>query len=142
MPEGKVYVVTDPGLVSNIQKASKSLSFWAMEAKFTVQLAGLSKPTARKFNTNVTGAIQGQESLFAEGMKITHEATRPGEHLKEINKTMATAILHELDQASTGHSFELDLWEWTRHVISLAAMQGIYGQQSPFRDRTVEANFW
>ena len=141
MPGGKVYVARDLGNVQAIQKQSKTLSFWPMEAKFTGQLGDLSSEGRAILESNVMGA-QGRASLFVEGMKMTHQAVRPGQSLDDMNKVTAKTLQRELDGIDGTKNASIDLWAFTRHIMTLASTDGVYGSSNPYRDIAIEQAFW
>ena len=135
MPAGRAYVVTDPNIVAETQKLPKSFSLGPMRAKFTAQLAGLSPPAAEKPNNTAEG------NLLDEGLEMMREVVRPGIHLKEMSKVVATSLIRELEKPPAQPQ-PLDLWEWVRRTITLAATDAAYGPRNPFQDPAREQDFW
>jgi hypothetical protein len=69
----RLYIVNSPELVFSIQRHYKALSFWFLEAKFTIKLGALSEKSGKHLLEIAAGRDDGP-SLVVDGMKHTHTA--------------------------------------------------------------------
>lgn len=37
---------------------------------------------------------------------------------------------------------EVGLWEWVRHILTMASTNAAYGASNPFKDPEIEMAFW
>ncbi len=144
MPEGsKVYVVTTTEWISAVQRQPKALSFPPIGVKFAMSLAGSSKEANKIATTNIAGE-DGDWGLSMDFNKAVYPALSPGPHLEAMNRIMIPHIAESLDklQPESGKCRRMRLGRWTRHELTLAITDSVYGLQNPFRDRTIEDAFW
>ena len=133
MPGGKVYVINSPDLVLAVQKQPKKLSFWFLEATFTVGMAGLSKEAAVALQDNVHGE-EGKPSLFMDGMKATHKELKPCEGLDQMSLTAVQELAASINILAVEESEPLDLWHWVHHELVKSTTDSVYGPKNPLRD--------
>lgn len=141
IPGGRVYVVNHPTLVMAVQRLPKALSFWPVVANSIVQLGGLSIEGENRLLNDAQG-LRGKENLFLESMKLVHKSMRLGEGLDQMTRVMAVRVAGALDQLEHTQPHRIDLWDWVRHVITLAATASVYGPDNPFQSPLVEKSFW
>ncbi len=141
MPAGKLYVVSDPNLILALQRMPKAVSFWPIAARLTANLAGFSDEARVRFLDNVMKQDH-HESLFVDGLKLISKALQPGDALDQMTLVAAKRIATVLDGLSGQGRVRLEMGEWVRHEITLAATEGIYGPSNPFRHAEVEKSFW
>ncbi|TGO47955.1 hypothetical protein BCON_0257g00170 [Botryotinia convoluta] len=138
MPGGRVYVIISPDLVLAVQRQSKQLSFWHVEATFTVGMAGLSLHAAKIITHNVHGEEEGT-SFFKSSMTLHHQELQPGEHLLNITRdgtqklTRAVSKLEEMTR--------IDLNQWIVDVIMDSVTGSFYGPKNPYKDPEVSRAF-
>lgn len=76
----------------------------------------------------------------------TRNALAPGKGLDHQNLNTANSIekfLLKLEEDVSDSALEnLGLYEWTKHVMTIAFTDGVYGAQNPFRKPEVEASHW
>ena len=59
-----------------------------------------------------------------------------------MNRTMVCGLSELLDELEGRESSKIDLWEWVRHVVTIATTESTYGPMNPFKDKDVEEAFW
>ncbi|KAJ8113589.1 hypothetical protein OPT61_g4315 [Boeremia exigua] len=131
MPGGRVYVVNSPDYVSNIQKNPRDLSFWFIEASLTKNLGGSSDKANIILLENARGD-KGSNSLVVDGMKVTHKAMT-GEALDILSLAAINRAKRAIDN-SINSSVEIELWDWSQHVFSLAVSSSVYGPENPYEN--------
>ena len=141
MPAGKVYVATSPELTLAVQRHPKALSFWYLGALFGKRLAAVSQDTGDKMMANVHGEEEGP-SFFWDAITFTVKILKPGPGLDGMNRVMVQSVASLMDELAGKGQESFDLWEWIRHVMTMATTESVYGPLNPYRDRAVEEAFW
>ena len=133
MPNGRVYIINSPDLVLAVQKQSKKLSLWFIEATFAQRMAGLSDAAAKTLLDNVHGE-NGQPSLFSDGMLAMHRELRPSEKLDEMTSTAVQKLAASMSKLGTGDEASIDLWRWVSMNFMTSTTFSVYGLKNPFRN--------
>ena len=141
MPAGKLYVVNSPDMVQAVQKQSRALSFWEWEAKFTGRLAGLGSGARITLEQSLSGSSD-REGLFIDGMKMTQQAVGPGKHMDQMNQIMMNTIGQTIGELGDEKHTPINLWAWTKHIMTLATTDAAYGALNPYRDSELAEAFW
>ena len=136
MPRGRVYVINSPDLVLAVQRQPKKLSFWFLEATFTVGMAGLSKEAATALQDNVHGD-DDRPSLFMDGMRATHKELKPCEGLDQMSLTAVRKLATSIDRLAEDESIQMDLWHWVNRELIASTTDSVYGPKNPFRDHEI-----
>ena len=128
MLNGKVYIVTDPNLITAVNRHSKALPFNPFIAQLGMRITGHSEATSKIVQHNLNG--ENGSGYVIEVHDATVAALGPGKDLE----TMTEAMLHEassfLDTLS-GQTEE-DLFKWMRHTVTMCSTRAIYGPGNPF----------
>ena len=78
--------------------------------------------------------------------KATRAALFPGPHLDYQNLRTVNSIKDSLEELflaiSPNDTVQIPLYQWTRHVVTLAATNGVFGTSNPFLDKQIEEAFW
>jgi hypothetical protein len=78
--------------------------------------------------------------------RATRKSLAPGPQLDYQNQRAAITLnrfLSDITSAdSTKEENEVLFYTWTRHIITIAASNGVYGDRNPFLDPSVEDAFW
>jgi hypothetical protein len=133
--------------MQSLQRFPQTVSFWYLEAQFTVQLGAMSKETAKLMTTNLEPGAQQPNTLMMGGLKATHQAMTPLGGIDEMNRVAAMITKMRLDDLASQGSQQsgmhaIDLWEWVKHEITVATTECVYGAKNPYRDPKVESGFW
>jgi cytochrome P450 len=131
MPGGRVYIVNSPDYISAIQKNPRELSFWFIEASLTKNLGGISDKANKILLENARGD-KGSNSLVVDGMKVTHKAMT-GDALDIISLAAIKRATRAIDD-SIKLDGEIELWDWSQHVFSLAVSSSVYGPENPYEN--------
>lgn len=92
--------------------------------------------------TECTTELHGNPEFMRELAGATRTTLAPGPQLDHQNKRAIDVLLESMDEILSPGSTRIQLYEWTKHLISLASTEGIYGSSNPFRERTDEDDFW
>jgi hypothetical protein len=142
MPKNRVYIINSSTLAVALQKLPKKLSFWFVEAIFTVGMAGLSKNAAQALHDNTLGT-EDRPSLFMDGMMEFHKHLTPGEGLDEITRVSAKSLAESIGKqfVGKGATHSVELWTWIHKEMTMAITQGAYGPQNPYNDPEIADAF-
>lgn len=126
-------MINSPDLVLAVQRQPKKLSFWFLEATFTVGMAGLSKEAAIALQDNVHGD-DDRPSLFMDGMRATHKELKPCEGLDQMSLIAVRKLALSISRLVEDDSMQTDLWHWVEHELIGSTTDSVYGPKNPFRD--------
>ncbi|KAH8651557.1 cytochrome P450 [Tricladium varicosporioides] len=143
MPGQKMYIVTTPDLIQDIQKRPKTLAFPPIEAKFATTVCGASAEAHNILLKNVNGD-EGDWGLSMDSYSAMRAALLPGPGLDEMNRLMIQNVAASLDSLiPTGKkSTTMKLSAWLRRTVTAATTNSVYGPQNPFKDPEIEDCFW
>ena len=135
----KVYVINSRRLIPLVQRQASNLSF-----KPFLQFALKAFVGASKYAQDLHGDPEFLRELYGRHK----DALSPGEHLdyqnKRANESLNVLIDESIEPASksSSGSVELDLYAWVRHIITIAATDGVFGTSNPFLDEANRQAFW
>ena len=81
-----------------------------------------------------------EKDLYEDFRVRTREALAPGIHLDEQNLRMANQALDVITK--TVRIGQMELRQWTEHMILQATSAGFYGMEHPFKDPALEDAMW
>ena len=139
MLNGKVYVVTAPELVNAVNRNSKSLAFNPFIAQLGKRITGHDKKTSQIVQHNLNGE-EGPGYVVE-----IHDGHIPAlgnlENLHNMTKVMLMEASAYLDALKTDE--EIELFTWTRQMMTLCSTRAIYGPENPFNKNSRYNNlFW
>ncbi|KAI4278020.1 MAG: hypothetical protein LQ337_001349 [Flavoplaca oasis] len=143
MLTSKLYVVSSIDLISSVQRLPKRLAFPPIEAKYAMNICASSKEGNEIIANNLNGE-DGDWGYSHEAYASMHSALAPGSGLDGMNRVMIQNIARSLDGLLPCKSqvLEIKLGEWSRHEITMATTNAVYGRCNPFKDARVEKAFW
>ncbi|KUI54984.1 25-hydroxycholesterol 7-alpha-hydroxylase [Cytospora mali] len=142
LPGQKIYIVTKPELIQQIQKQHRTLAFPPIEANFATIVLGLSKEGQAVLARNLNGD-EGGHGLSMETYAAMRTALHPGPALDDMNRAMLAEINQSLDDlAPTDGNKQFGLFAWLRDNLTLATTRAVYGPLNPFDDREIRDAFW
>lgn len=78
--------------------------------------------------------------------KATRAALSPGPYLDYQNSRAVNSLKDYLEKvllgSSTNEPVQIGLYQWSRHAVTLAATNGVFGSSNPFLDKKIEKAFW
>ncbi|KAL9028221.1 MAG: hypothetical protein Q9180_007199, partial [Flavoplaca navasiana] len=142
MLTSKLYVVNSIDLISSIQRLPKVLAFPPIEAKFAMTICASSKE-GNQIIANNLNREDGDWGYSHDLYTSMHAALTPGSGLDGMNRIMIQNIAHSLNglKPPGGQVMEIKLGEWSRHEITMATTNSVYGRCNPFKDPKVEKAF-
>lgn len=145
MPNSRIYVVNSVDLISSVQRLHTQLSFRQVAAKFATTLCASSKEANDIIAVNLN-CEDGDWGYSQEVYRTMHPALAPGPGLDGINRAMVQNIAGSIERLRPTRegrpSTTVRLVEWSRHEITMATTNSVYGPHNPFKDRRVEDAFW
>ncbi|KAI6369736.1 hypothetical protein MCOR25_004365 [Pyricularia grisea] len=144
MPGRRIYVITKPDLVVQVDKKHKYFSFGPVVRDFSRDTFGLGKEATEILAQNMFGE-HGNWGLCEEMVSGMREALKPGDDLDKMNRIMAEEVSRSLDETKPdpGSEFRvIKLGEWVAHVVTLATTKSVYGTHNPFVRKDVRDAFW
>ncbi|KAL8674087.1 MAG: hypothetical protein Q9168_001482 [Polycauliona sp. 1 TL-2023] len=143
MVTSKLYVVNSVDLISSIQRLPKILAFAPLEAKFATIMCASSREGNEIIANNLN--CEGGDWGYSHDLhKSMNSALAPGAGLDGMNRIMIQNIARSLDKLKPRESqiMEIKLGEWSRHEITMATTNSVYGECNPFTDPKIENAFW
>lgn len=136
-----MYILNSPDLVVALQRNSKTLSFQAYAAKFAAKLCGLSPEATKIVTTNIHG--DGRSAGFgATFLNVVHSKLSLGHSLNQLIRAANLGIAASVDKLDGETPTRIELMQWLRHAITLAATDATYGPANPFKSEVVEEAYW
>jgi hypothetical protein len=78
---------------------------------------------------------QATRAALSPGPQLDYQNLRTVNSLKQsLDELMSTIILNNV--------VRIGFYEWSRHMITLAATDGVFGESNPFLEQDTEAAFW
>jgi hypothetical protein len=136
MPYGRTYVVNSTKLVSAVQRNAKTISFDPILTTVAERLAGITGPELEALKEEETGGGGAHR-------KVVHSMAPSliGLGLDAMNKAMLANLENFINALETQDQ-AFDLWAWTRHVISIASTDAVFGPENPYAKDNYEQTFW
>ncbi|KUI62827.1 7-alpha-hydroxycholest-4-en-3-one 12-alpha-hydroxylase [Cytospora mali] len=139
----KIYVVANQQIYAAVQRNAKTLSFSPFAKKVTKTLSDVSDTTLRSVDIL---ADDEEARNYARQIQHVHAtALAAGPSLDRLNLATAQEMLRFVDESvaeSSKGPVQMELFDWVRHVITMAATTGFYGPKNPYRDPQHEKDFW
>ncbi|CAL5866295.1 uncharacterized protein PFLUO_LOCUS502 [Penicillium psychrofluorescens] len=131
----KIYVISSPALMRNIQQNPKTLVFEPFTLFSAERMAGVSPRTLDLLKSKQpSGATLATDILHGMHPSLL------GKSLDQMNERMIRLLRPFIDELGTVGT--VDLYEWTRHSITIASTDSSYGDMNPYKDRKAENAFW
>lgn len=139
MLSGKVYIVTSPDLVNAVNRNSKKIAFNPFVAMLGKRITGHDEDTSRIVQNNLNGE-HGPGYVIDVHDRIV-ASLAPGKDLQQTTKAMLSQISTYFEALTT--DAEIDLFEWTRNMVTMCSTMALYGIESPFNKNPKFVNsFW
>ena len=124
----KIYVVTSPELINAVNRNSKALAFNPFVAQLGKRITGHDEPTSHIVQHSLNGE-EGPGYVVDVHDRIV-AALSPGRYLEEMTNSFLKDAWHYLDRLETDNV--VDLFAWTRDVVTMSSTRAIYGPGNPF----------
>ncbi|KAK4696317.1 hypothetical protein P7C71_g1574, partial [Lecanoromycetidae sp. Uapishka_2] len=139
MLNSKVYVVTSVDLVNAINRNSRVLAFNPFIAQLGKRITGHDEATSQIVQHNINGEDgPGYVTDIHDG---TVTSLAPGIGLESMAESMLQEAYTYLGALEKGDL--IDLFAWTRQMVTLCSTRAIYGKHNPFnQDKRLVKAFW
>ena len=128
MLNGKVYVITSPDLVNAVNRNSKRVAFNPFIAMLGKRITGHDEATSQIVQQNLNGENgPGYVIDIHDGIV---PALAPGKALHEMTREMLLQVPAYFE--ALAESSEVNLFEWTRHMMTMCSTRAVYGRENPF----------
>jgi hypothetical protein len=121
-----------------IQKHSKTLSFKPF-ARVASERFSRASPYFLSLHdephTFLNDTFRGTRNALAPGKGLDHQNMGTGESVERF-------ILKLEQDVSYAGTQTLPFYAWIKHVLVIASTDGVYGEKNPFRNPSIEENFW
>ena len=127
-------------MVAAVDRHSSTLSLAPLALDFIKHISLLSKQGIDILEKNFH-VEKGAQSFHTDTMRALSTALAPGKALEHTTSAMLSGALQFLDESS--QSKELDLFSWTKSLLTRASTDALYGAESnPFHDAALGAALW
>ena len=109
----------------------QSLAFNPFIAQLGKRITGHDEATSRIVQHNLNGE-NGPGYVIDVHDRIV-ASLAPGKDLEEMTKAALEQALPYLD--ALVHDGDVELFKWTRHMVTMCSTGAIYGSDNPFRSR-------
>ena len=128
MLNSKIYVVTSIDLVNAVNRSSKVLAFNPFIAQLGKRITGHDQATSRIVQKNLN--YEDGPGYVNEIHDKTVSTLGPGIGLENMTKAMLSKASTYLQRLERGEV--IDLFAWTRQMVTLCSTRAIYGPNNPF----------
>lgn len=149
VPGSRIYVVTDPSLAASIQRNVKTLSFSPLIPDITKRVLGLDDDTVTAIRQNLDPEPGDPRGFLADVHDVVYGAFGPGEYLNSLSCEASQELCLQLVEFGSSLQKlyplgqEVDLLQWTRHLVTVGSARYLYGPRNPIaEDPDLEAAFW
>ncbi|KAI4247460.1 MAG: hypothetical protein L6R40_001408 [Gallowayella cf. fulva] len=124
----KIYVVTSPELISAVNRRSNALAFNPFVAQLGKRITGHDEPTSTIVQHNLNGETGPGYVVDLHDRTVT--ALSPGKHLEAMTTIFLEEAWSYLNPLGAGNV--IDLFAWTKHMVTMCSTRAIYGPKNPF----------
>ena len=127
-------------MVAAVDRNSSTLSLAPFALDFIKRFTLLSEQGVDILEKNFH-VEKGAQSFHSDTMRALSTALAPGTALEHTTSGMLSGALRYLDSSS--QSKELDLFSWTRGLLTQASTDALYGaERNPFHDPALGSALW
>ena len=130
-------------MVAAVDRHSSTLSLAPFAFDFIKHITSLSKQGIDILDKNFH-VEKGAQSFHTDTMRALSSALAPGTFLEHTTSEMLSGALRVLDFINaSSQSEELDLFSWTKSLLTRASTDALYGAEAnPFHDPALGAALW
>ncbi|KAK8042437.1 hypothetical protein PG994_012920 [Apiospora phragmitis] len=137
LPFQRIYVVNSPGLIPELQKQWRAVSFAAIAAD-AGSVVGMSKEAVRIMHQD----LKSEHGFSVSWPRFIAPSMAPGKGLDAIGRRSVEVFSAEMEYLrAQGRPAGTGLWAWSRHLMEMATTEAVWGPQNPYRDAVI-ANAW
>ncbi|CRG86383.1 7-alpha-hydroxycholest-4-en-3-one 12-alpha-hydroxylase [Talaromyces islandicus] len=135
--KAKTYIITAPWLLQAVQRNSRIISFDPFLSFATDRIAGCSKHAQNILREKPAGGQGGNHNVIH-----AMHPTLLGDGLDDMNESMIKRLKLWNDALAARAPMKIDLCEWCREVITVAASESMWGELNPFKSKVIRDAFW
>ena len=130
-------------MVAAVDRHSSTLSLAPFALDFLKRITLLSEQGIDILEKNFH-VEKGAQSFHTDTMRALSTALAPGKALEHTTSEMLSGALQFLDFVNvSSRSKELDLFSWTRSILTRASTDALYGAEgNPFHDPALGDTLW
>lgn len=129
---GRTYIITSPLLAAQIQRTSKSTSFYSAILEVTRRLCAFDNASMDVIMENVN-RDHGDHGLMPETHDMLNDVLGPGPILNGITQFQLEKFNETLGKLNVSeHGEEIDLLGWVKEQFILSNARAIYGSKNIF----------
>lgn len=140
---GKVYVVSSPATVAQVQRHQKTIVFDLLSTDIAVRISGHG-PDIKEildFGVHSEDKNEREDCIINIMHDYEHTSLGPGEILDEISIVQLNAMAETVGQVSGDR--QVDLFIWVRQMITMTNMLAFYGPKHIFTtEPELVESFW
>ncbi|KAK8004850.1 hypothetical protein PG990_010887 [Apiospora arundinis] len=137
MPFQRMYIVNSPGLVPELQKQWRAVSFAAIAAD-AGSVVGMSKEAVRIMHED----LMSEHGFSVSWPRFIAPSMAPGKDLDTISRRAVDVLSAELEALrAEATPITVGLWGWSRKIMEAATTEAVWGPQNPYRDSGI-AEAW
>ena len=143
LPWSRLYIISSPNLVAAVDRHSRTLSLVPLALDFIKRITVPSKQGLETLEKNFR-VEKGARNFHTDIVRAMSTALAPGIDLEHTTAEMVTSAVEFLDlTVAPSKSKKIDLFLWTRDLLTQASTDALYGAGSnPFQDASVGAALW
>ena len=130
-------------MVAAVDRHSSTLSLAPFALDFIKHITCLSEQGIDILEKNFH-VEKGAQSFHTNTMRALSTALAPGKSLEHTTSEVLSGVLHFLDLMNeSSQSKELDLFSWTRSLLTQASTDALYGAEgNPFHNPALGTALW
>lgn len=116
---------------------------------FVKQMLDATPHSIYSFSNNSPSENGRGRGVVVETMKVMHSTLAGSKHLSELSVNAVRSAVRELNAIKLSknpmlqtQACQIDLFSWTRRLVSTIVSEAIYGPKSLMRDMDAYNNFW
>ncbi|KAK7927370.1 hypothetical protein PG985_004368 [Apiospora marii] len=125
-----MYVVNSPGLIPELQKQWRAVSFAAIAAD-AGSVVGMSKEAVRIMHKD----MMSEHGFSVSWPRFIAPSMAPGKDLDMISRRSVEVLSAQTEPLrAQGGPITIGLWGWSRQLMEIATTEAVWGPQNPYRD--------
>ena len=139
LPGRRLYIISSPRVVAAVDRHPNTLSLGPFALEFVKRVTVISKE-----GFDALEAGKGTRSFHTDTLKAMNTVLAPGPVLSDTaSEVLRGAVRFLDDMKASSEQEEIDLFSWTKSLLTQASTSALYGAEcNPFNDPVVETALW
>lgn len=129
----KIYVINSRQLIPQVQRQAQNLSLKPFVQFATKAFVDVSKHT---FD------LHGDPEFVRDLGRVNKEYLSPSPHLDYQNLRANNSLNNLIGESVASGTLRIGLHAWTRHLITIASTDGVFGTSNPLLKEENSDDFW